>query len=686
MRSDTKKELKTAKTDEDRDISEKREEEMRSRLASIVEYSDDAIIGKTLDGIIVSWNRGAEKIYGYSAGEVTGKHISILVPPHIVDEVPKIMDRIKKGEMVKHYESARVRKDGRQIDVSITISPIKDAGGRIVGFSTIARDITERKQMEEKLRTASMYARSLIEASLDPLVTIGPDGKITDVNEATELVTGVSRELLIGSDFSEYFTEPEKAREGYQQVFSKGFVKDYPLAIRHTTGKVTDVLYNATVYKNEAGEVQGVFAAARDITERKRAEEQLRATSLYARSLIEASLDPLVTISPDGKITDVNKATELVTGVPREQLIGSDFSEYFTEPEKAREGYQEVFTKGFVRDYPLAIRHTSGKVTEVLYNASIYKNEAGGVEGVFAVARDITELKRAEEQLRATSLYARSLIEASIDPLATISPDGKITDVNKATELVTGVPREQLIGSDFSEYFTEPEKAREGYREVFTKGFVKDYPLAIRHTSGEVTYVLYNATVYKNEAGEVQGVFAAARDITELKRAEEQLRRAHQELEVRVQERTAELTKAMELLKEQQKAFMEVSVPVVKVWNRILLVPLIGVFDSERAQLVMETLLTEIEHTQAKVAILDVSGIPVVDSLVAKHLIRTVSAAKLMGAECIVTGIRSRISQTIVQLGIDLSGIITKTALAEGLKVAFDLTDQKIVSKQEKHV
>ncbi len=682
MRPDAKKEHKTTKTYEDRDISgQTPAEEMRSQLASLVEFSDDAIIGKTLDGIIVSWNRGAERIYGYSAGEVIGKHISILVPPRIVDEVPKIMDRIKRGEMVKHYESVRMRKDGRQIDVSITISPIKDAEGKIIGFSTIARDITERKRMEEQLRTASLYARSLIEASLDPFVTIGPDGKITDVNKATELVTGVSREQLIGSDFSEYFTEPEKAREGYQQVFSKGFVKDYPLAIRHTSGKVTDVLYNATVYKNEAGEVQGVFAAARDITESKHAEEQLRATSLYARSLIEASLDPLVTISPDGKIMDVNKATELVTGVPREQLIGSDFSEYFTEPEKAREGYQQVFTEGFVKDYPLAIRHTSGKVTDVLYNATVYKNEAGEVQGVFAAARDITELKRAEGQLRATSLYARSLIEASLDPLVTISPEGKIMDVNKATELVTGVSRERLIGSDFSEYFTEHQKAREGYQEVFSKGFVKDYPLAIRHSSGRVTEVLYNASVYKNEAGEVQGVFAAARDITELKRAEEQLRKAHQELEVRVQERTAELTKAMELLKEQQKAFMEVSVPVVKVWNRILLVPLIGVFDSKRAELLMEMLLTELETTQAKVAILDVSGIPIVDSLVAKHLIRTVSAVKLMGAECIVTGIRSRISQTIVQLGIDLSGIITRTALADGIKVAFDLTDQKIVSK-----
>src|SRR3972149_1266054 len=291
--------------------------------------------------------------------------------------------------------------------------------------------------------------------------------------------------------------------------------------------------------------------------------------------------------------------------------------------------------------------------------------------------RDISEQKRVEEQLCAASLYARSLIEASIDPLVTISPDGKITDVNKATELVTGVSREQLIGSDFSDYFTEPEKAREGCQEVFTKGFVKDYPLAIRHTSGRVTEVLYNASVYKNEAGEVQGVFAAARDITELKRAEEQLRKAHQELEVRVQERTAELTKAMELLKEQQKAFMEVSVPVVKVWNRILLVPLIGVFDSQRAELLMEMLLTELENTQAKVAILDVSGIPIVDSLVAKHLIRTVSAAKLMGVECIVTGIRSKISQTIVQLGVDLSGITTRATLEEGLKVALDLTNQK---------
>jgi len=369
-----------------------------------------------------------------------------------------------------------------------------------------------------------LYSRGLIESSLDPLVTISKEGRITDVNRATEQVTGVSREHLVGSDFPDYFTEPEKAREGYQQVFSKGFVRDYPLAIRHSSGKVTDVFYNAVVYKNEAGKVEGVFAAARDISERKRAEDQLRTASLYARSLIEASLDPLVTISNEGKITDVNKATEIVTGVSRERLTGSDFLNYFTEPDKAREGYQQVFSKGFVKDYPLVIRHSSGKVTDVLYNAVVYRNEAGEVQGVFAAARDISERKRAEDQLRTASLYARSLIEASLDPLVTISNEGKITDVNKATEFVTGISRERLTGSDFSDYFTEPDKAREGYQQVFSKGFVKDYPLAIRHSSGKVTDVLYNAVVYKNE-GEVQGVFAAARDITDNKKMNEKLKK-----------------------------------------------------------------------------------------------------------------------------------------------------------------
>ncbi len=260
-------------------------------------------------------------------------------------------------------------------------------------------------QYTESQTQASEYARSLIEASLDPLVTISADGKITDVNEATIKVTGIERDKLLGTDFLDYFTEPGKAREGYQEVFAKGFVTDYPLAIRHKDGRVTNVLYNASVYKDADGNVLGVFAAARDVTAQKQASE-------YARSLIEASLDPLVTISADGKITDVNEATIKVTGIAREKLLGTDFLDYFTEPGKAREGYQEVFAKGFVTDYPLAIRHKGGRVTNVLYNASVYKDASGNVLGVFAAARDVTAQKQAAEYSR--SLLAQKQDEAQV--------------------------------------------------------------------------------------------------------------------------------------------------------------------------------------------------------------------------------------------------------------------------------
>jgi len=172
----------------------------------------------------------------------------------------------------------------------------------------------QRWAIEQQL---AQYSRSLLEASLDPLVTISAEGKITDVNTATEQVTGIDRTALIGSDFADYFTDPVFAREGYQQVFAQGFVKDYPLAIRHTSGKVTDVLYNASVYRDDQGRVLGVFAAARDVTERKQAESAIQAASVftYAR-------EGIMITKADGTILNVNGAFTRITGYERDDVLG----------------------------------------------------------------------------------------------------------------------------------------------------------------------------------------------------------------------------------------------------------------------------------------------------------------------------------------------------------------------------
>ncbi|NLN38597.1 MAG: PAS domain S-box protein [Smithella sp.] len=153
-----------------------------------------------------------------------------------------------------------------------------------------------------------------------------------------------------------------------------------------------------------------------------------------------------------------------------------------------------------------------------------------------------------EREDKRKSLYARSLIEASLDPLVTINIDGQIMDVNSSTELVTGLSRGKLIGSDFSNYFTQPEKAEQGYQLVFKNGVIRDYPLAIKSVSGQITEVLYNASVYKDDSGAVQGIFAAARDVTELRRTQKELKKAHDELELRVHERTNQLQRTNEAL------------------------------------------------------------------------------------------------------------------------------------------
>ncbi|MGZ6220967.1 MAG: PAS domain-containing sensor histidine kinase, partial [Syntrophales bacterium] len=282
---------------------------------------------------------------------------------------------------------------------------LKEERGLINAIAIELGEMIAHMRAEKALVEQSRILEGFFTSTITPLVFLDRDFNFIRVNEAYAKACQRQISDFPGHNHFEFYPSGAKEIFGrvvetkipYQAIAQPFTFPDHP------EWGVTYWDWTLTPLLGESGEVEFLVFALQDVTERKRAEKELRTASLYARSLIEASLDPLVTISADGKVMDVNKATEFTTGVSRDQVIGSDFSDYFTEPEKAREGYQRVFETGSVKNYPLAIRHTSGHVTEVLYNATVYKNEAGEVQGVFAAARDITEQKEAEKRTHATN-------------------------------------------------------------------------------------------------------------------------------------------------------------------------------------------------------------------------------------------------------------------------------------------
>ena len=570
------------------------------------------------------------------------------------------------------------------------------------------------------------YTRSLIEASLDPFVTISLEGKITDVNKASIKVTGITRKNLINTNFSDYFTDPIRAQEGYLQVFSKGFVVDYPLTIKHKNGNLTDVSYNASVYKDDSGKVIGVFAAARDVTAQKWAIDLRKANKELAFQNVEKEkrADELVIANEELAFQNVEKekraqelgianeelafqndekekradelaianeelafqndekgkradelaianeelafqndekgkrADELIIankelafqndekGKRAEELVIANKELVFQNDEKEKRAaelvianeelafqnevkekraaelvianeelafqndekekraaelvianeelaFQNVEKEKRAKELGIANKELAFQNNEkekraaelVIANSELayqnevkekraaelviankelafqnkekekraaelvianeelifqtkvkekraaellFANEELAKQNIEAVKQGIAnrELEASNIDIKLDSQYSLSLIEASLDPLITISSAGKITDMNEALTNITGLTREELTDTDFLDYFTEPQKARSVYQEVFANGSVTNFPLTLRHKDGKLTDVLFNGSVYKDDEGNVEGVVIVARDVTEQKKIANELTEA----------------------------------------------------------------------------------------------------------------------------------------------------------------
>ena len=379
-------------------VDEKRVEaqEQSLRSISVVDNSDDAIITKTLEGVITSWNAGAQKIFGYTAKEVIGKPMLILFPPERVQEEKDILGRIARGETVAHFESVRMRKGGERIVVSATISPLRNAHGRIIGASKIARDITQTRQNETKVRQQEARLNAIITSAMDGLITLNSELKITMFNPAAESIFGVSAAEMIGQPLDRLIPEEHRGMHSDQvRHFGEG-----ETSVRRMAGarRIHGMRANGERFPVEASishtqvNDEKIFSVIlRDVTAREQAEQKLT----QQNHLLD--LAPVVVRDMDDRVELWSKGAEDLYGFKKEEALGKTTHELLqTEfPQPISEIKESLLANG-AWEGELTHRARDRSKIVVASRWVVYRDAAGNPSRILEANADISELKRAQ--------------------------------------------------------------------------------------------------------------------------------------------------------------------------------------------------------------------------------------------------------------------------------------------------
>ncbi len=369
---------------------------------------------------------------------------------------------------------------------------------------------------------AARYARSLIAMSLNPLVSMDPQGKITEVNKATEEATGVPRDRLIGTDFADCFAEPEKAQAAFQRVLEEGLLSDYPLALRHVSGAFTEVEYNATVYRDESGELQAVFAAARDATEAQEARLQVARLAAIASS----SLCAMFSRDLDGVITSWNAAAEALYGYAAQEAIGRNGA-ILVPP--GREGETQEIIKRMLRGdrgfgFETQRLCKDGSQLDVAFTLSPIRDAAGDITGLSIADHDISERVRAERELRESEEKFSAAFHASPDlMIITTLSDDTLLEVNEGFTHLLGYSRDETIGTSILELaiWADPAERATLVASLKEAGQAGETETTLRRKDGDLITGIESARAF-----EFQGetcVLSVFHDISERMRAERAL-------------------------------------------------------------------------------------------------------------------------------------------------------------------
>jgi PAS domain S-box-containing protein len=450
-------------------------EEQRARLAAIVDSSEDAIVGKTLDGIITSWNRGAERIFGYGADEAIGQHISFIIPPDRLSEEAYVLARLRRGERIEHFETMRVTKDGRRIDISLTVSPIKNLQGHIIGASKVGRDITERKRAEAALaRSRQRYRRifetaavstweqdfTLVKSAIDALKAEGVRDfrayfaehpkfvdqcirlvKIVDVNETTLRMFGASgKNELLDSLTNIFVPETHDVFAGELLAIAEGKTRfEAEAVLRTLRGQLLDALVTLT-FPEPDEPFESVVATITDITARKRAEQSLRDSESLFHEMADTAPAMLWITDSGGTCTFLSRRWYEFSGHRTEARL--DFPWWEAVHPDDRTAAARAFRSAHVRrehfQLEYRVRRAEGDYRWVMNDGQPRLNERAEFLGFIGAVVDITERRVAEDAIKEEVQILETLAGVGASLAAELDPDKLVQAVTDAgTRLTT---------------------------------------------------------------------------------------------------------------------------------------------------------------------------------------------------------------------------------------------------------
>ena len=515
-------------------VVDREAEDARTFLAAIVESSEDAIIGKTLDGTILTWNQAAEGMYGYRADEAIGQSISMLMPRDCQDETASILRRIKEGRTLKHYETVRINKAGRSFEVSLTVSPVKDASGTTVGAATIARDISERRRAEQATRLTAERFRTLFERSLDCLYVHDFAGNFLDANPATLKLLGYERKDIPSINVSSLLSPDQmpKALQAITDLAETGTCNEtIECKLKGPGGAVAFTEHRLTVIPWD-GTTHAILGIARDITERKKVDE----TRALLASVIESSEDAIASAMLDGTILSWNRSAEVLLGYSAGDIIGKNAS--ILAPPGCHHDPDKILADlgtGASHHYETTWIRKDGRLLDVAVTVSPIINSAGELVGTSVITRDVGERVRAEQRLRESDERFRSAFEAAPFGMCMSELSGRFIKVNSTFCRMLGYSELELLARTWTEltHSDDGDVSKGAFERLLAEPSASvEIEKRYLHRSGQIVWARTRISLVGDGSGLPSYFVVHIEDISGRKLAEAALRESEQRFQI----------------------------------------------------------------------------------------------------------------------------------------------------------